>query len=189
MNETTTFHNFNHSFLFQVSKCFHRESWILISFIISIKYTFLRLVVNESPVFYFSFLSPRHLMMAALHMISVTEQMLLQVPLEKNLQNVQPIPVPGHILAITVLHSMFSVMKLVTFVMSVVFEFWVSLLCLNSKSLFIKPEFRFSILLFWLLVGNDGWLSSIFLLKIVARNVWRNLMGSSWISKGFVSLT
>ena len=62
-------------------------------------------------------------MMAALHMISVTEQMLLQVPLEKNLQNVQPIPVPGHILAITVLHSIFSVMKAVTFEMSVALEF------------------------------------------------------------------
>ena len=56
-------------------------------------------------------------------MISVTEQMLLQVPLEKYLQNVQPIPVPGHILAITVLHSMFSVMKVVTFEISVEFEF------------------------------------------------------------------
>ena len=75
------------------------------------------------PLFYYSFLSPRHLMMAALHIISVTEQMLLQVPLEKYLQNVQPIPVPGHIRAITVLHSMFSVMKVVTFEMSVEFEF------------------------------------------------------------------
>ena len=94
--------------------------------------------------FYSSVFSPRHLIIAALHMISVTEQILLQVPLEKYWQNVHPIPVPGHILPITVLHSIFSVMKVVTFEMNVEFDVGASRFSLNPKNVLMGFRWSFS---------------------------------------------
>ena len=92
-----------------------------------------------------SFLSHRHLIIAALHMVTLTVQTLLQVPSEKNWQIMHPIPAPGHILFITVSHSIFSVIKFLSLEINVEFDFLALRFSLNPRYLFAMFWFGFFI--------------------------------------------
>ena len=92
------------------------------------------------------FMSHRHLIIAALHMVDLTVQTLLQVPSEKNLQIMHPIPAPGHILFITVSHSIFSVIKFLSLEINDEFDCLALRFSLNPKYLFAKFLIGFFIL-------------------------------------------
>ena len=112
-------------------------------------------------------MSHRHLIIAALHMVDLTVQTLLQVPSEKNWHNMHPIPAPGHILFITVSHSIFSVIKFLSLEINVEFDFLALRFNLNPKYFFAKFWIGFFIL--------DGSQSSFSWPKITGPNsMFRN---------------